>query len=175
MNSLQLYLDVFIIVFGGGVCQKTLPGDRLFNLQGTILTLPCKGIVLLVVHWIFHNNIIIWVKVLCIIILMVIFIGRIGRWCFCGTCRGWLPLRDLLTDLQNPFNKVVKIFVISFSVNDFLSNCCRSNFQECNKTVKTVLLGICASACFMRRTLHLFESSENSLKRQECLDNFKSL
>ena len=59
MNGLELFLEVFIICIGGGVCQKMRPVDRLFNPQGTILTLPYQGIVLIVVYWNFQDNIII--------------------------------------------------------------------------------------------------------------------
>ena len=98
-NGLELFIEVFIIGIGGGVCQKTRPVDRMFNAQVKILSLPCQGIVLIVVHWGFHYNITIWVKVLCSIILMVLLIRMIGRWCFYGTCRGCLNLRYLLTNL----------------------------------------------------------------------------
>ena len=122
MNNLQLFIEVFIIGIGGGVCKKTRPTNRLFNTQVTILTLPYQCIVLIVVHWSFHSIIIIWVKVLCIIILMVFLIGIIGCWCFCGTCRRWSLLIGILTNLQKPFNKVVTRFVVNLSVNDCIGN-----------------------------------------------------
>ena len=40
MNGLLFFLEVLIIGIGGGVLPKTYPVDRLFNQQGTILTLP---------------------------------------------------------------------------------------------------------------------------------------
>ena len=117
MYRLQLFLEVFIIGIGGVVCKKMRPADRLLNPQGKILTLPHQGIVLIDMHWSFHNNIILCVKVLCRIILLVLLIGIIFCWYFCCTFRGCLLLSNLFTDLQNPFNKVVKSFVINFSVN----------------------------------------------------------
>ena len=136
INDLKFFLYVSIIVIGEGVCQKTRPVYKLFNPQETILTLPCQCIIIIVVHWIFHNNIIIWVKVFFRIILMVLLIGRIGCWWFYGTCRGWLLLRYILIDLQNLFNKVVKKFVINFSVNDFLGNL---GYQMSRNTTKKVI------------------------------------
>ena len=59
MNGLQLFLEVYIVGIGGGVCQITRPVDRMFNPQGKIRMLPFQGIVLIVVHMSFHNNIII--------------------------------------------------------------------------------------------------------------------
>ena len=59
MNGLQLIIEVLIIGIVGGVCQKMRPVDRLFNPQCKILTLHLKGIVLIVLHWSFHDNIII--------------------------------------------------------------------------------------------------------------------
>ena len=141
MSGLYFFLGVFIISIGWGAYQKTCPVHRLFNPQGTILTLPYQGIALIAVHWGFHDNIIISFKFLCSIILMVFLIGRIGWWCFFGTCRGCSLPRDLLMNLQNPFNKVVKIFVINFSLNYCLGNCCRSNVQECNQNSKKKLTG----------------------------------
>ena len=87
-NGLELFLGFFIIGIGGGVYHKARPVNRLFNTQGKIITLSCQGIILIVVHWSFHDNIIIRVKVLWRIILLVFLIGRIGcRW-FCVTYRG---------------------------------------------------------------------------------------
>ena len=80
---------------------ETCPVDRLFNPQDTILTLPSQDIVLIVVHWIFHNIMIIRVKVFYCIILMVLLIVIIGCWCFCGTHRGFSLMSDLLTNLHN--------------------------------------------------------------------------
>ena len=141
MNSLQLFVEVFIIVIWGGPYRKLRPINRIFNLQGTIITLPCQGIFLIVVHYSFLGNIIIWVKVLCIIILVVLFIGRVCFWCFCGTCRGFSLVSNLLTNLHDLFNKLLKSVVINFSVNYCLGNCCRFNVQEYNQNSQNSLTG----------------------------------
>ena len=96
-------------------------------------------------HCSFQNNIIIRVKVLCRIILMMLLIGIIGYWCFCGTWRGCLLLRNLLTNLQNPFNKWVKSFFINISVNACLGNFCRSNIQEYKQNS---IISLTAHTCF---------------------------
>ena len=141
MNVFQLFLEVFIIVICGGACKKTYPVDRLFNPKGTILTLYFQGIVLIVVRWSFHGNIAIWVKVLWSIVLMVLLIGRIELWRFCGTHRGWSHMSDLLMNLQNLSSKVFKSVVINFSFNDCLDNICRSNDQEYNQNILNSLNG----------------------------------
>ena len=141
MNDLKLFLEVFIIGTEGGVCYKTCPVDSLFNPQGKVLMLPCQGIVLIFVHWSFHYNIIIWVKVFWSIILMVLFIGIIGCWCFCGAFRGCSLLSKLLKNSKDPFNKVVKSVVINFSVNYFLGNCCILSVQEYNQNSRIILTG----------------------------------
>ena len=133
MNGLKLFLEFFNIVIIWGFCHKTFAVDKLFNPQSTILTLSCQGIVIIVVNWSFHHNIIILVKVLCVIILMVLLIRRMGCYCFCRTYIGCSLLINLLMNPQNLCNKVVKSFVIIFIVNDCLGKFCISNVHEYNQ------------------------------------------
>ena len=102
-NIFLFFLEVFIIGIGGSVCNKMCPVDRMLITQGTILVIPFQVIILIVVHWSFHDIIIIWVKVLYIIMMMKFLIGIIGSWCFCGGCIRCSLMSNLRTNLENLF------------------------------------------------------------------------
>ena len=102
MNGSWLFIEVLITGIVRSIFQKMRPVYRLFKPIGKIVIVPSQVIIIIFVHWIFHNIIIILFKLLLRIIPMVFFISRIGWWCFCGTYIGCLLMSDIFTNLQNP-------------------------------------------------------------------------